>query len=394
MNNTKEKVKKQIEKWISSKQFLDIPSLFKIDDNIKCIVAITYKGTGKSTSCIRSICKNIDKKDYQAAWIRNTEKEYLNSKVDDSFTYWLIEEGKFEHYKVRSNGIYEVDDVTNRFDKGKLKVLFTTMNKAFNTASQNAIEHCKLIVYDEVINPDFHKPFLVRDFNNLVRTLQRKSNSKICIFGNAHQSDNDLLAGLGIEFDWESGKTQIIYRQEQGLLAIYLERYDIAALQEADTATDRLFMYSEEVQNFNEGKVATNNTWNVKNKLMIPYFKERYEPLFLFDINDKGTRITCAAGNIKAYKDFPASDVLFVERLSTNKYKKLQLPRLCFRPQDKFSDNFYVYESKDLSTIKFMIYKYSNGLLQFDTTWSRNYFTSNLLVYLKMFLQQERQTKK
>lgn len=383
----KTEVINKIQKWIKNKQFLNVPAFFDIDPNIKCVLCITYKGTGKTYSCMNQVLLDM-RKGKPSAWIRNTKEEFKQSGVTASFNRYLHDMGIENNYKVRTDGIYTIDDKNNRFDLGRLKVQFSTMNNAFNTASQNSIE-AEWIVYDEVINPDFHKAFLVRDFNNLVRTLQRTNNAKIIILGNAHQSSNDLINGLGVEFDWESGKTQVIYRQEQGLLALYIERYEISAIKQADISTDRLFMYSEQVRDFNEGKVANNNSWGVKNPLMIPYFNERFKPHWIYDILDGQQRISFAVGTIEAYANYPREKYLYVEQLFRDKYKDYNLTRLCYRPQDSNENNIYVYKTQDMNTVKTLINYHNTGLLLFTTDYGRDYFVTHLLSYLRLFLEEK-----
>ena len=191
------------------------------------------------------------------------------------------------HYYAKVDGIFFKNNVWDRTELPQLKVMFADMNKSHNISSQTALEHGEWIVYDEVINREFSKPNAELDFIDLIKTMQRKMNAKIILLGNAHDSDNDILNALGANFDWLSGKTQVIYRAKQRMLAIYMETYRISETSEAEEWTNDLFMYSEEVKDFIEGKVAVFNSRDIVNVQMLEDFKDKFQPLWAYEVNDQ-----------------------------------------------------------------------------------------------------------
>lgn len=368
------KINNQLNEWIKKKEFINVPKLFEIAPEIKCFVIISHKGTGKTYSCINYIINNITKNDFEAAWIRNTLTEFKESDTYASFAKVIADHGLQDKYLVKPGGVYYYDDI---FKNGIKKVLFATVNTSYNTSSQNAINNCKIIVYDEIINPNFTKPFLSRDLHNLINTIQRNSDAKICCFGNAHESDNDLLSsGLGIEFEhaWVDGKREIIYRPEQGLIAIYLEKYYIEKSQQANKKLENLFQYCEEVKAFNEGKVAIYNTVSVKNLLMKPNYDKKFKPIFLYDIHDQKLDIKFAVGN---YDDF-----IYIEQL--NDFHKYKLITYCFRPIDKTPTNIFC--DDNLDPVNFLLNAYNNGKLVFSKSYAKESFIKLVLPYLKRIL--------
>ena len=378
------KINKQLDEWIAKKEFINVPKLFELAPEIKCFVIISHKGTGKTYSCMKYIVDNLKNKKFEAAWIRNTLTEFKESDTYASFAKIIADAKLQNNYIVKPSGVFYFDNILTK-KNGIKKVLFAAVNTSYNTASQNAINNCKIIVYDEIINPQFIKPFLSRDLHNLFNTIQRNSDARICCFGNAHESDNDLLSsGFGIEFQhaWIDGKREIIYRPEQELLVIYLEKYYIEKSQKANEKLEKLFSLCEEVKNFNEGKVAILNNVSVKNLLLNKDYQLNFKPLFIYSVHDEKIDIYFVVGLY--HKN------VYVEQLNFfNKYDDLNLQKYCFRPQDKTPQNQFCHNN--LAPIRTLISAYNQGILLFSKSYAKEAFIKLILPFLKILILQYEQ---
>ena len=365
---------------------MDVPHLFDIAENmnapVKLVAVITNKGTGKTTSCMKRMLTRVAKHQKQGVWIRNTKEELKNSAVVSSFNSEIINLKLQDHYFAREEGVMYKNNVWDRTELAQLKIMFANMNKSHNISSQTALQNVEWIVYDEVINREFNKPNMELDFINLIKTMQRKMNAKVIVLGNAHDSDNDILNSLGANFDWLSGKTQVIYREKQRMLAIYMETYVIRESSEAEQWTNDLFMFSEEVQDFIAGKVAVFNSRDIINTHMLADYNEKFQPLWIYEVNDSG-HSTITSFAVGLYDDY-----LIIEKLVGDKYS--EIPHLAYRSVDKTSYNTFIYDYKDLRTVEWLLDYYSNGKIKFSSVYAREMFTMLILERLKFILQEQK----
>lgn len=370
-------IKQILENYKKKKAFLDVRDFYKF---AHCLIFITYKGTGKSWSAMKSCVEQLkDNKEF--AWVRNSDKEIQLSKVGDSFMTIFREVNIDEFYKVKDNGIYQIDP-TNKFDKGVLKGIFSNMTKPYNTASQNALTKCNLIVYDEFINPTFHKKNLFSDFMKLAHTLMRKNTAHIVLLGNKHEANNDILAELGIEFDWENTEDQIIYRPEQDILALYLDKWEIEGMKNSNSLVEKLSMYSPSMKQFSNGGITSNNMGDVKN-WFIHNIENSFKPIFRFDLSD--SRYCVGEIELKANKGVSEGEKSIYIKLLDFDSEYNNIPCYCYLANDKRSDNRYIYDVEDYKTIEFLMNWYSKGKMYFSHAYAKQEF-KRLLTFLKIIL--------
>ena len=362
--------------FIDNKQFIDVRAFFKF---AKMLIIISYKGTGKSYSAMKG-CIDELKKGNEFVWVRNTEKEYINSKVSDSFRTILHETNLDTNYVVRNNGIYFVNNTQDKQDRGLLKALFNTMNKSLNSASQNALNKCTMIVYDEFINPEFRKATLFKDFITMSQTMMRKNPAQLVLLGNKHESNNDILTNLGVEFDWENEKHQILYRKEQELLVLYLGKYEIEKMNDANLLIEKWSMYSPSMKKFNSGGLFLNNMYAVKNWEMNNLAKV-FKPKFRFDLNG----IRYCVGEIED----EGETYLYIKQLDSNYEFEKETKRIyCYLAKDKKADNIFVYDIDDLDSVELLLRFYNKGKLYFSSAYGEGEF--KLLLFLLKPIEQNR----
>ena len=369
---------------IKNSTFIDFNKFWELhlQYKVKMMVFITTKGvSGKSTGWSNIIIKNIkENENFNATWIRNTKEELDSSDIYSSFNKALsVNNFDMEKWYVNRAGVFYKQGKRTTTERGRKFVAFADMNKVSKYASQNSLE-CDLIVYDEIINKDFNKPFLAYDLYTMIKTQQRRKNALVVLLANSHEADNDIINELGIEFDWTSGKTQIHYYEEKKLLAVYVQAYKNRQMTDADVDTDNLFKDSKIVQQFASGKVAINNTWCVKSTNMIKDFDNRFKPLWIFNVNDERQNMSFSVGLLD-------HKILYIQHLETQvEYK---VPKLCYRPVDKLPDNTYVWDTQDYQTIKILLNNYNTGNLLFNKTYTRDIFIKVILPKLKMLLELE-----
>lgn len=375
------KVQSIINEKIACRDFLDVNDFLPFAS--KCLVIVSYKGTGKTTSMAKTMLQSI-KEGYQGSWWRMSKEALEKSDLCSSFKEIIYENFPEENWIVRPDGVYFVPDEGKkslfRYDNSLLKIRFGAFSVADNYASQTAIQKQKYMVLDEIICPSSHPVDLISGFKKLISTFQRKMDSKIICLANAHENNNDILIGLNVDFDWFSGKTQVIYRPEQGLLALFIQRYEIAASSQAEKSLDNLFMFDESSRNFSLGRVEHDKAWSVKNFYGLPDFDQLFKPLFIYDYLDKSVIYNFAVGSY--------NDIYCVKQIYQNDYPNLV--HLCYRSKDKRPTNHYVYDEKDMSTVKAMINWYNSGKLLFSCCFARDVFVSFLLPLLKGFLDEEK----
>lgn len=375
-----EEIKQVIDSYIKEEKFLNVKDFFHF---AKCLIFITYKGTGKSYSAMKACIEEL-KKGNEFAWIRNTDIELQNSKVDDSFSAILQEEGLDNEYIVRRRGIYKINP-NKPHEKGILKGVFANMNSPYNLASQNALNKCVLIVYDEFINPTFHKKNLFSDFMKLAHTLMRKQEATIIMLGNKHEANNDLLAELGLEFNWELNTNQYIFRPEQEVLGLYLTRWTPKGMKGSNELIEKLSKYSPSMINFTQGNISSNTMESVKN-WYIHNIEAMFRPKFKFDLNQ--TRY--CVGEIISDKDiniFGVERPIYIKQLDFNsEFEGLYI--YCYRPMDKLPDNKFVYDIENFKTVNFLLNRYSKGELFFSSAFGKEEFKL-LLPFLKTILLNE-----
>ena len=107
------------------------------------------------------------------------------------------------------------------------------------------------------------------------------------------------------------------------------------------------------------------------------------KPLWCYEVNDTmhSTLTTFAVGLYK--------DNMIVEKLVNDKYK--DIPHLAYRSIDKTSYNTYIFDYKDLRTVKWLLQYYSEGKLKFSSVYARDKFIDLILVQLKMILQKQQE---
>lgn len=370
-------IKQVLENYKKNKSFLDVRDFYKF---AKCLVFITYKGTGKSWSAMESCVEQLkDGKEF--AWVRNSDTEIKLSKVGDSFMTILRMYKVSDYYKVKDNGLYEVNPEQYN-DKGKLVGIFSNMTKPYNTASQNALTKCNLIVYDEFINPTFHKKNLFSDFMKLAHTLMRKNEAHIILLGNKHESNNDILAELGIEFDWENKENQIIYRPDQDLLALYLDKWEIEGMKNSNDLVEKLSKYSPSMQQFSSGGISSNNMGDVKN-WYIHKIQDNFKPIFRFDLRE--TRYCVGEINSIENKSVYGVDRVCYIKLLDYDNEFNNTPTYCYHPQDKRSDNRYIYDIEDFKTVEYLMNRYAKGEMFYSHAYAKNDFKV-MLPFLRMIL--------
>jgi hypothetical protein len=212
-------------------------------------------------------------------------------------------------------------------------------------------------------------------FQKMISTLTRKQKHYIWLLGNKHESRNDILSELAIEFDWENPDHQEIHRPEQGVSAYYLGRYEIDANKDAEEQIDKIGMYSEEWNKFSSGGVQNNNMFNIKSWRVYKLW-EVFKPLWKYDLN--GSRY--AVGIIEG-EDEPT---MYIRILSNNDY---DVKTYCYRAIDKKSDNIYVKDVNSLDTVEKLLDFYASGRLYFSTHFASSEFELllNFLNILKKF---------
>lgn len=377
---TENDIRKILDDYKKNKSFLDVRDFYKF---AKMIIIISYKGTGKSWSAMDSCIDEIQLGN-ECAWIRNSQTEIQLSNVEESFDTILDIRNIHENYKVREKGIYEIDS-TIKNDKGRLKLMFANMTKPYNSASQNALKKCNLIVYDEFINPTFHKKNLCADFLKLCHTVMRKNEAHVILLGNKHEANNDILAELAIEFDWENTQDQIIYRQEDEILALYLDKWEVAGMKSSNDLIEKWSKYSNSMKMFSSGNISSNNMSSVKN-WFIHKIENSFCPLFRFDLSD--TRYCIGEIDSDENKSvYGVNNPVYIKQLDfDNEY--LELPTYCYLPIDKKPDNKYIYDIDNFKTVEFMLNRYSKGELFFSTAYGKEEF-KRLLPFLKAILLNE-----
>ena len=356
----KEQVEKEsleiINSAINNNTFIDFNKFWELHKKygVKMMVFITTKGvSGKSTGWTNIIMKNIKQNpNFNATWIRNTKEELDSSDIYSSF-YTAMVNNNFDMDKwyVNRAGVFFKNGLKNDKDRGKKYVAFADMNKTSKYASQNSLA-CDLIIYDEIINKDFNKPYLSYDLYTMIKTQQRTKNALVVLLANSHEADNDIINELGIDFDWMSGKTQIQYYDRKKLLAVYVQAYRNKKSNDADQDTDNLFMDSKIVQQFSSGKVAINNRWCVRSTNMITDFDNRFKPIWIYNVNDEKQLMSFAVGLLD-------NKLLYIQHLE--EIPSYQVPHLCYRAVDKVPDNIYVWDTKDYQTIKILLNNYNSG---------------------------------
>lgn len=367
------KLKQILKNYKKNKSFINVADFLKY---CNFLIIISYKGTGKSYSAYKYLAERYLHHGEQFAIIRNTEIERENSKVEDSLLS-ILNEQRPEGYtfKARRGGIYKtLEDVHN--DRGELIGLTPTMNKSYNMSSQNALNKCVNILYDEFINPDFNKKNLFSDFLKLVHTLTRKNIPKIILLGNKHSANNDILNELGVEFDWENNTEQIITRERMHLIALYLDKWEISEMNKANSYIEALSEFSPSMRNFSSGNIGNNNLYGVISWAYNELYKA-FTPLFKYDLN--GTRY--AVGTI--LKD--NEPITYIKQMDFSHEFKDCAKIYCYNPTDKLPDNIYINDVEDLSSVEYLINQYSKGRLYFSSAYAREDFKL-LLAKLKIIL--------
>lgn len=388
MNKVEKKATEIVQKAIKNKTFIDYEALVKLHytDDVNMIVVISPKGiAGKSTGFQKIIAKwlrqppswsNIKKGDFNAVWIRNTEEELKRSDVAASFTKCLSDENfDLEHdWEVTLKGISKKIDKGSKRAIHLKKVAFADLNIPLKYGSQNALA-CDLGVLDEGINPDFHKPDLTKDLYTLADTYMRKKNGLLVFLANAHESANDILIELGISFDWESGKTQIKFDTDTGILSIFIESYENKYLAKAKTSFAKIFSNSESVQNFMGGKVANHNARGV-----VPwkFVKNNFDSIYKYYCNDWEYVVGLVT-------DGDYKNKIYVKQLKLHEYPNLVT--YCYHIRDKRHWNWLITgKNANLSSVRHLVGNFNRGNLIFSSDWASNEFINYILPLLRQLM--------
>jgi hypothetical protein len=168
---------KQLKTMRDKHEFLKVKNFYS---DKQVLMIVSYKGTGKSYGAMEECIVCLEKGE-EFAWIRNTKEELEKSDVIASFTRIMLDMNILDKYRVDIQGIYRLCPENK---KGIKVACFVYMSRSGNFASQNALNHLTLIVYDEFINPTFIKKNLFIDLFALTNTLGRTNIPRLILLGN------------------------------------------------------------------------------------------------------------------------------------------------------------------------------------------------------------------
>lgn len=364
--------KEKLLKIFKSRSFINVKDF--IDNKNHIIGLVTVKGTGKSYSAL-NLCIDEIESGNECAWIRNTEKEIIKSNLVGSFRSILLERNLIEKYIVQSDGVYEIvkkDDAEVKI----LKIMFLHMSKPLNSASQNALTRCKTIIYDEFINPTFTMSNLHAQFVLLCHTLKRKNIANVFLLGNKHTSENDIMDGFGVEFDWEKKDLQIHIDNAADVQFYFFPDYKVADFDESNEQVAKWSKYNRSLQEFNTGGIAINPKRNVINwerNNIASIFK----PMWKFTINRANFILgSCMVNN----------EVNYYIKEETHASEYPELKYYCFIPSDKEDYNIYISPQEDTDKIEFLINKFNRGILYYSSYFTKESFRS-FLPFIRIILK-------
>lgn len=350
-------------------KFLDVKKLLI---NLWVVFIVSIKGTGKSHSAM-VLCIDYMLKKKNWAWIRNTKEELESSDLIGSFTKLLYNLGLLDNYIVTPVGVYFKPDKDE--DTKLLMGKFLYMSRPLNSASQNALQ-CELIVYDEFINPTFHMKNLHTQFCLMCDTLARKKECTVLLLGNKHATENDLLNGFGIEFDWENPENQVVINNQSGAMGYWIGDWKIKDMGKAQQQRQKWGAYNASLSSFQHAGVATSQNRSVY-KWELNDIGKSFTPLYKITLQG-------AVALFGYYKHANGATYLYVkEQQMASEYPNI--PHYCIMPYDKESYNVFLAKDNALSIAEIYIAYFNAGKMLYDTAFIKD-ICRMMLPYIKQLV--------